>query len=165
MQLRRPPVLLRRVHESQGLSQHTHPCLDLSCTLVRLGQHGKPIWESSLDPHGPPSCQALVHLCYPLLSLSLRREGPATHHRATRHPLRKPVLVRQCDQGLCLLSGRLYLTTESVQPHRTLQGVRQTIWVRQLLCQGEPVTASLQGLVWIAQQPEWPGHQEAIHPR
>src|SRR5262249_43795699 len=89
----------------------------------------------------------------------------ATHHSPSRPPLRKPLLIRKRHQVLCLLSGYLHLAAEPMQPHRTLQSIRQTVRVRQLLRQGECLTASLQGLVRIAKQPEGPGYQEAVHPR
>ena len=109
--------------------------------------------------------QTLVHLCHPFPFLAPYRKGPATHHRPPRPPLRKSLLVRKRHQGLCLLASCLHLAAEPMDPHRTLQRIRQTVRVKKLVRQGEGLTASLQGLVRIAQHPEGPGDQEAVHPR
>ena len=45
-----------------------------------------------------------------------------------------------------------------MQPGRIVQGSRQADGVRQLLGQGEGLVAPREGLVWIAEQPQGPGH-------
>jgi hypothetical protein len=70
----------------------------------------------------------------------------------------KPLLVRERYGGLCALLGSRSLPAKVMQQGCIVKSRRQADGVRQLLGQGESLVAPGEGLVWIAEQPQRPGH-------
>ena len=74
-------------------------------------------------------------------------------------------LGRQSQQRLGMCLGHIPLPAPPMERHRKEQRMCQAKGMRQSVGQGERRLAALQGLVWIAKDPESPGRiAEASHP-
>jgi hypothetical protein len=93
IQLRLPVALPTVVDHGQRLGHQGKPLFGLPHSPVCLGQQGKQKRPSQLCPRSPPGGQALMHLCYPLRSLPLRRQRPPSQESSHRQPMRKPCSV------------------------------------------------------------------------
>src|SRR5215813_2668378 len=124
MQLRLPPVLSSFVHHRQRFSEYTKSLFWLPYRSIGLGQQDEIIWPFHFSPRGQVGSQAPAYLYYPLHSLSLLHQRPTLQDSPPRRPEWKPLLGREDNSRLCLLSGYLRLTAKLMELSSHYQGKR-----------------------------------------
>src|SRR6266851_5689740 len=105
MQFRLPPSLPSFVHRSQCLGQGNEPFVCFPHLSIHLGHQSQKLRPHHLSSDGSISSQALAYLSDSFISLSLLCQRPAPQDGPPCQPERKPLLVRESNDCLCLSLG------------------------------------------------------------
>ena len=89
----------------QGCGHESKPFFHLSCHFVRLGEIAEETRDGKFCPRGVENRQALTHLRQSLFFLPFSNQCPTSTYGPYRQPKREPLLMSECDQFLCQVSG------------------------------------------------------------
>ena len=146
-----PPAFLMLLHQGVGLGQ----CLEAVFRVAQVGrdvrQQGAQVWDEQRCPGGPQGGDPLADLGHPLLALALHGQRPPTQARSQGHPQWKALLGRERDGGLCLLVHGRHVPAKLRDDGRPTLRQRQTIGMRQRVCQRQGIVEVCQGLRRVPQ--------------